>query len=589
VKRDALWGLALVAAVVLVYLPVGRAGFIWDDELVVTANPCVVGPLGLKEIWTTQAADICPLTISTFWLEHQLWGLAPLPYHLVNVLLHAAGAVALWRVLRRLKIPGAWLGAALWAVHPVQVESVAWVSEMKNTESGLFFLLTILFFLRGRERVGWNYGASLLFAALAMTSKSSTVILPPVLLLCAWWSEGRWSGRQLAKVAPMLVMALAVGLVSIWTQSVLGGTDDPHQSLGGTQRLALAGDAVWFYLRKTVWPQGLMLIYPRWEIDASSWTSYLPSAGVLAVLAILWGQRNGWGRGVFFAWAYFLLALLPVLGFVNMSFQVHSYVSDHFQYLADMGPSALFAAGATTLARAERKWRWLAVVLAGLLAGLGIASGQRAALFQDEAALWADTLAKNPDSWGAHNNLGDALLKQAKPEAARVEFVKALQINPEDARACYNLGRVDDGEGNLTRAVAEFQKAIELNPGYFQAYNNFGVTLLKLGRVQEAMGVLQQALAINPVFVEAMNNLGIALGRSGRLEAAAAMFQKSLAIHPSGAEAHNGYGNVLAMEGRIDEAIGQFREALRLRPGYPAAQANLERAEALAAPKTAPH
>jgi len=198
-RCDWFWGLILILSVILTYTPVWHAGFIWDDAQHLTTNPCIVGPLGLKEIWTTSAADICPFTFTTFWVEHALWGLAPLPYHLVNVLLHAACAVLLWRVLRSLRVQGAWLGAAIWTLHPVEVESVAWITEMKNTESGLFFLLSILFFVRwlrarGVERRtgdGWNYRLTLFFAALAMASKSSTVILPVVLSLCVWWMEGR--------------------------------------------------------------------------------------------------------------------------------------------------------------------------------------------------------------------------------------------------------------------------------------------------------------------------------------------------------------------------------------------------------------
>jgi hypothetical protein len=227
-SRDWLWALILVVAVILTYSPVWWAGYVWDDDQVVTANPVIIGPLGLKEIWTTSAADICPLTLTTFWVEHVLWGLAPLPYHLVNVLLHAASAVVLWRVLRSLQIPGAWLGAALWALHPVQVESVAWITETKNTESDLFFLLSIFFFVRwlrsgilhGQSRWDWNHGLTLLFAAMAMTSKSSTVILPVVLCLCAWWVAGRWQWRNLARVAPIFLMSIAASALSLWTQGL---------------------------------------------------------------------------------------------------------------------------------------------------------------------------------------------------------------------------------------------------------------------------------------------------------------------------------------------------------------------------------
>ena len=191
-KNEWLEGAILFLAVVLTYIPIWPAGFSWDDNLVITSNPAIIGPLGLREIWTTSAADICPLTLTTFWFEHALWGLNPLPYHLVNIVLHGLNAILLWRVLRAFAAPGAWLGAALWALHPVQVESAAWIAEMKNTESALFYLLAILFFarnLRQSDAPFWNrnFGLSLLFAALAMAAKSSTVVLPFVFLLCTWW------------------------------------------------------------------------------------------------------------------------------------------------------------------------------------------------------------------------------------------------------------------------------------------------------------------------------------------------------------------------------------------------------------------
>ena len=262
-RHDWFSGLILILFVILTYTPVWQAGFVWDDDRVLTVNHCTVGPLGLKEIWTTSAADICPLTLTTFWVEHALWGLGPLPYHLVNVLLHGASAVLLWRVLRGLRVQGAWLGAALWALHPVAVESAAWITEMKNTESSLFFLLSILFFVRWlrakeldrRTGVGWNYALTLLFVALAMASKSSTVILPVVLCLCAWWMERRWYWRNLARVAPIFLMSIAASALSIWTQGLqLATVTDPQWVRTWPERLATAGDALWFYLGKLLWP-----------------------------------------------------------------------------------------------------------------------------------------------------------------------------------------------------------------------------------------------------------------------------------------------------------------------------------------------
>jgi protein O-mannosyl-transferase len=349
-RRDYLLGLLLIVSVILAYIPIWRAGFIWDDDAILTGNPCVVGPLGLKEIWTTSAADICPLTITTFWLEHALCGLAPLPYHLVTVFLHAACAVTVWRVLRNLRVQGAWLGAALWALHPVQVESVAWITEMKNTESALFFLLSILFFVKWLKDLGRvasprrppptggsdhlhssSYGASanrarsrysgataeirpyrayilsLLFAALAMASKSSTVVLPVVLYLCAWWMEGRWQWRNTLRVIPFFLMSIAASAVSIWTQGLqLAAATDPQWARTWPQRVATVGDAFWFYLGKLLWPHPLVAIYPRWQIDAGQWISYVPLLALILLFTGLWLLRNRyWGRACLFAFGYF--------------------------------------------------------------------------------------------------------------------------------------------------------------------------------------------------------------------------------------------------------------------------------------------
>jgi hypothetical protein len=323
------------------------------------------------------------LTLTTFWVEHALWGLAPLPYHIVNVLLHGACAVVLWRALRSLHVPGAWLGAALWALHPVEVESVAWITEMKNTESGLFFLLSILFFVRwlrtsgndGPISGGWNHALTLLFAALAMASKSSTVILPVVLCLCAWWVEGRWQWRNLARVLPIFLMSVAASALAIWTQGLaFAAAPDPQGARAWPERLIAAGDAVWFYLGKLLWPYPLITIYPRWEIDAGQWTSYLPLLAVIIVLFILWFERELWSRPCFFLFALFLVALLPVLGLVGNPILRFSLVFDHFQYLASMGPLALAGAGMVWVSDfIIPKKPWLQSSLcAGLLLILGV-------------------------------------------------------------------------------------------------------------------------------------------------------------------------------------------------------------------------
>jgi tetratricopeptide (TPR) repeat protein len=576
-SRDWLWALILILAVILAYLPVWWAGYIWDDDAMVTANPVIIGPLGLKEIWTTTAADICPLTITTFWVEHGLWGLAPLPYHLVNVLLHGACAVVLWRVLRSLQAPGAWLGAALWALHPVEVESVAWISELKNTESGLFFLLSILFFVRwlrargldGRTRGGWNYALMLLFAALAMAGKSSTVILPVVLCLCAWWVEGRWRWRNLVKVAPIFLMSIVAGALSILTQGlVLAKDTDPQGVRTWPERLVTTGDVVCFYLGKLLWPHPLITIYPRWQIDAGQWVSYLPLLAVILVLSVLWLKRESWSRPWFFAFAYFLAALLPTLGLVDMSFSRYSFVADHFQYLAGMGPLALAGAGMVRLADWVIPGRsWLQSSLcAGLLLVLGILSWRQNWIYQNKNMLWTYNVANNPNCWVGYNNLGDALSKKGRVDEAMALFLKALEINPNYPMAHNNLGIALSKKGEVDEAMVHYQKALEINPNYVAAHNNLGAALSKKGEVDEAITQYQTALEIDPNYAEAHYNLGAALFQKRQVDEAITQYQKTLEIDPNFAMAHNNLGVALFQNGRVDEAIAQYQKALKSDP-----------------------
>ena len=626
-SRDWLWGLILVVAVVLVYQPVWRAGFIWDDETYITNNPNIVGLHGLEEIWTTSAADISPLTFTTFWLEHAAWGLVPLPYHLVNVLLHSACAIVLWRVLLSLQVPGAWLGAALWALHPVEVESVAWITETKNTESGLFFLLSILFFLKwlepkdslGRAQGGRHYALSLIFAALAMASKSSTVILPGVLCLCAWRIQGRWQWRNLARVAPVVLMAIATSALSIWTQKLqLAAESNPQWVRLWPERLAAAGDAVWFYLGKLFWPHPLVSIYPRWAIDTGRWTSYVPLLAMLVILLILWTQIESWSRPWFFVFAYFLVALAPVLGLIDNYIFRYSLVFDHLQYLASMGPLALAGAGlAQALDFVARGKPWFQAGLgAGLLLVLGILSWEHVRAYESEETLWTDILSKNPYCWLAYTNLGKTSLQKGKVDEAIAQFRKALEINPNFALAHNDLGDALVQKGAWGGAIAQFRKALEIEPGFTQirnnlylallqkqsfdeqvarsrkilesdpssaqAHNNLGNDLLQKGEVDEAIVEYQKAMEIDPDMAEIHYNLGNALTRKNQVDDAISQYQKALELNPNYAKARTNLGVAFAQKGEIDEAIVQFQYVVRLNPGDATAQQNLAKAQAMA-------
>ena len=623
--RDWLRALLLLAAVFLTYQPVWYAGFIWDDDAHITANPCIIGPLGLKEIWTTSAAWYYPLSLTTFWIEHALWGLAPLPYHLVNVLLHGACAVTLWQVLRSLQVPGAWLGAALWALHPAEVETVAWVTELKNTQSTLFYLLAIFFFIRGLKLRTKTHEALfhrndaivLLFSLLAMTSKTSTVVLPLVLCLCAWWTEARWSWRTMARTIPIFALSLLASAITVWTVQLNATHDHSLGTRSLLDRLIVSGDVFWFYLGKIIWPSPLIFIYPRWEIHANSVLSYLPVLAAVILMATLWAQRNVWSRPAFFALAYFLIALLPVLGLIDQYFWRYSFVGDHFQYLASMGPLALIGAALSLLLNSlfPKRLQLQCSICAALFVVPSLLSWRQSRIYETEETLWADTLAKNPgcplasnnlgnillrkgrveeaialfrksisihDSGpDIHNSLGNALLELNQPDNAIAEYRNALKIDPANFGAYNNLGITYAQNGQANEAMIQYEKALEINPHYADAHNNLGNVLLQSGLPDDAIAQFQMALSTSPLDADAHNNLGWALLKKGQIDSAISHFQQAIDLAPTDLKARNNLGIALAQSGHLAEAIAQFQQALQINPRDPNAQNNLAHAQSL--------
>src|SRR3989454_2625221 len=642
-QRNWLWGLFLIALILMAYARVFNAGFIWDDESHLTRNPCIVGPLGLKEIWTSTRAVYYPLVLTTFWSLHKLVGLDPLPYHILNVLLHAGSTVLLWCVLRQLDVRGAWPGAALWALHPVMVQSVAWVTELKNTQSCLFYLLSIFCFLnwescsrrpmgdacasrrydvagseaaigwsarslrrvaalalwvtralpagkrlqkRGAEirfRAGesgnrirwWRFGLSLLFFVLAILSKPSTVMLPVVLGLCVWWRRGRIQRRDLATLVPFALISALASVWTIWEQKFHSGATGPEWAQMWPERLIIAGRAIWFYLGKLIWPDPLIFIYPRWEINSLQLTAYLPLLAALAGLFALWLIRGKWSRPVFFAAAYFVISPFPVLGFFTVYFFRYSFVSDHFQYLASMGPLALAGAGITA-GTDSIKWKpFLRAAMCGILLLFGFLTWRQSAIYHGLVTLYTATLAKNPGCWMAHYNLGIVLRDQGETDEAIAHYRQAVALRPNYAEAHYNLGRALVEKGEVDDAIAHYERALAINPADAEAHNNLGVTLFLNGRVDDAITHYQKALAIRADYADASCNLANALLSKGDLDGAIARYSACLALSPNQAEAQYNLASALLRKGRTEEAIDHYRKTLELRPENADAHANL--------------
>jgi protein O-mannosyl-transferase len=572
----------IILLTVAVYLPAMTGGFVFDDNIYITDNPMIRAGDGLHRFWfTTEAPDYYPLTWSVLWLEWRLWGDNATGYHVVNIVLHAVNAVLLWLVLRRLKIPGAWLAGLFFAVHPVNVATVAWISEQKNTLSMLFYLVAILLYLRFDEDGRWKwYGLSLATFLLALLSKSAVVMLPVVLLGCVWWQRGRVRQRDLLDAMPFFVLSMALGLTTILFHysHVLKG--HPVRTAGFLSRLAAAGWVPWFYLDKALLPNDLTVIYPKWDIDASRWISYVPGMILVGCFVVFWWKRKTWGRPLLFPLGYFLVTLFPVLGFFDQSFYQYSLAADHWQYYSIIGVIALVVAAGVTIGRQTRQWGRYLGGMAGIavVLALGGATWKRAGLYRAPETLWRDNVAKNPNAWAAHNNLGVALREKGELDEAFGHFRQAVRLKPDFPEAHYNLGIVLLRLGKLPEATGHFEQALQFRPDFAEVYNNLGMIFKGQKQYEQAIEQFQEALKYKPDLLEARTNLGVTLSIMGRYNEAVDQFQEALRIKPDSADMHNNLGVVLAMKGSTEQAITQFTEALRIRPDFADAAYNLRAA-----------
>ena len=464
----------LVLLTMLAYMTVYHAGFVWDDSDHVTNNPTLPSAAGLKSIWLQPGAvpQYYPLVHTTFWLEYRLWGLHPLGYHITNILLHCANALLAWYVLSLLRIRSAWLIAAIFAVHPVHVESVAWISERKNVLSGLFYLAALAAYLRYEMsdlRVSRWYVVSFLLFLCALLSKTVTCTLPAVLLLLIWYRRGAVRIGDVARMMPFFATGLLLALVTMSVERTIVGAVGSEWSFSLLDRCLIAGRSLWFYVGKLLVPVELAFIYPRWNIDSSVlWSYAYPAAALLALLG-LWLLRDRLGRGPFTAAAFFAVTLLPALGFINVYPMRYSFVADHFQYLASLGIIALVVSGMDGLLRTAvaRRVGFAAAALAiFILASLTLRQGL---MYSEVETLWRWTIDVNPRAWIAHNNLGAILVQRGEWAAAEEHFRTAIRLNANHVDALHNLGNCLRLSGDPAGAAACYRRAISIAPDYTQS------------------------------------------------------------------------------------------------------------------------
>jgi protein O-mannosyl-transferase len=532
--------LLLVAATIVAYQQAWRAGFIWDDDVYVTGNKLLTAPDGLRRIWFSleSPSQYFPLVYTTFRIDRALWGLNPAGYHWVNILLHAANAVLLWLLLRRLRVPGAWFAAALFALHPVHVESVAWITERKNVLMGFFFLLALLCWTKFCEQGSRNkwrwYALALGCYALALFSKTVACTLPAALLLILWLRREPITWRRVGQVVPFVILGIAMGLVTIWWERYHQGTQGALFAIGLPERFLIACRATWFYLGKLIWPAHLSFSYSHWEISASYLADYLwvVAIAVLAV-AIYFGRR--WvGRSAEVALGFFVATLSPMLGFIMLYTFRYSFVADHYQYLASIGPLALFAAGTTTaFGLVPRQQRFLKPAICGaLLLLLGFRTWQQCGAYSNPETLWRAVIAENPGSWMAHNNLGIALTQRGQTEDALAHYHQALELNPRYGEAYYNLANALLRAQRVDDAITQYEKALELEPRIAAAHANLAAIFLRRGQVAEAIARFEKALELDNGNATIHALLGDALRRAGREEEAQVHLRKAAELDP---------------------------------------------------------
>jgi tetratricopeptide (TPR) repeat protein len=611
-----IWWLAIFAITAGIYWPVLGGGFIWNDVDYVTA-PSLRSVAGLGRIWCEIGAteQYYPLLHSAFWLQQRMWGDAAAGYHATNVVLHVLACGLFGLVLRRLGVRGAWGAALLFAVHPVAVESVAWISEQKNTLSTCLYLLAALAFLAFQRRpTALRYaGATALFCG-ALLAKSFTATLPAALLVARWWKHGKLDWRaDIKPLLPWFLIGAGFGLFTAWVERVHVGAHGDDFQLSFAQQLLLAPRIAWFYLGKLVWPAELVFIYPRWQVDVQAWGQYLFLFAAMAAIANAWIVRAR-TRAPLAALLFFGGSLFPVLGFLPVYGFVFSYVADHWQYLPCLGVLAFVAAAFSQgLAGAVgvRCSRWLRA--AGVVVLLGLALQSRALVmpYRDVIAFYENILRHNPAAWMAHNNLGLEWLRRGEITSAREHFAKAVALRPGYFDARNNLALALDAAGLPAEALEQFRHAMELNPGYAVAHANYGSALYARGNRDESRAQFLAALRLDPRLPKVAYNLAViaieqenwaeavryaeaalqqdpqsgdawfaladAQRNAGRRAEAIAAYERAAAYAPSAA-LFNNLGTALLEAGRPADALASFARAVQLAPESIPANLNLARA-----------
>jgi tetratricopeptide (TPR) repeat protein len=556
--------LGLVLLVFAIYYPATRAGFVWDDDAYVTENRQLHDIGGLWRIWsTTETPQYYPLVFTTFWLEYQVWGLAPAGYHIVNILLHALNAFLIGCILVSLRVRGAWWVALLFALHPVHVESVAWITERKNVLSAFFYLLSFLGYLRfeaGARRA--FYVASLLLFLCALLSKTVAASLPLALLLALYYLKGRLELRDGLRMLPFMGLAAAMGLLTVRLEEGMIDAVRAEFQFSWLQRALIACKALLFYPAKLIAPHPLIFNYERWDLEAGGAIRFWPVVAVMALVALVFLLWRRGERGIACAAGFFVITIAPALGAFNVYPFRYSFVADHFQYLASVGLLILLVqAGFWVKGRVS----WFAIPAVVLLAVLAPLTWHQAGAYRDAETLWQDTIAKNPGSWLANSNLALIYLERNEAGPALGCFDRAIATNPGSVESHVGRGMAHARLGDFERALRDFDRAVELDPSYPQVYMQRGELYLKLGRYAEAVRDSTLVLQSNETHLPAYRTRALALIAMEQYDRAIADLSSAIELGAN-QEAYNDRGAAHMRAGRPESALEDFTTAIGMAP-----------------------
>ena len=561
--------LSWAAIVLLIALTYSRAvsnGKVWDDDAYLTEKHLATFE-GLKRIWqepTSTRHPYYPLTRTTLWIENKLWGENLFIHHFVSILIHVFNSLLIWRILNRLNVARPWVAAAIFAVHPVCIESAGWIAERKNVLGVFFYLSSMLAFLKFRlrpnseeESLGQKkfYYLSLFLFVCSLLSKTAFCTLPLALILIIWWKKGRIRALDIRMVVPFLLVALILGSLTIFLEKHHTGAQGPAFQITFVERCLIAGRAFWFYIGKILFPYEVNFLYPRWEISAGNWRHWVYVLTALSVIGVFWALRNRMGRGPLTAVLFFIISLLPAIGLINHYLMRYTFVADHLQYLPMVGILALIVSTLHKLLRNRLPVSAEIAIWAVVIGALSLLTWRQTGAYKDNFTLYSDILRKNPNCWMALNNRGLIYMEKGDRSKAITDFNTALQLNPQFEEVYISRGHYYFQLGRYDEAFNDFNTAVKINPYLDEAYRNRGAVYFVRQKYSSALADFNRALYLNPKYAAAYNARGAVFSVAKQFDLALQDYNRAIEINPD-------YGPVYLNRSKTLWELRRFQEAL---------------------------